>query len=59
MEKIHSVSIGNALIWGAVIIAAAVLLQGTEQAGMMIVILGGAAGVSISIVSSALRKEEQ
>lgn len=59
MKKIHSASIGNALIWGAVIIAAAVLLRGIEHAGMMIVILGGAAGVSISIVTSALRKEGQ
>lgn len=54
MKKQHSASIGNAVIWAAVIIASAVLLRGTEQAGMMVVILGGAAGVSISIVSSAL-----
>ena len=59
MKKIHSVSLGNAVIWGAVILAAAVLLRGTEHAGMMIVILGGAAGVSISIVSNALRKDSQ
>jgi hypothetical protein len=57
MSKIHSASIGNAVIWGAVIIAAAVLLRGTDQAGMMVVILGGAAGVSISIVSNALKKK--
>jgi hypothetical protein len=59
MKKIHSVSLGNAVIWGAVILAAAVLLRGTEYAGMMIVILGGAAGASISIVSNALRKNSQ
>jgi hypothetical protein len=57
MRNVHSASIGNALIWVALIIAAAVLLRGTEQAGMMIVILGGEAGVSISIVSNALKKK--
>jgi hypothetical protein len=57
MKNMHSASIGNAVIWAAVIIAAAVLLRGTEHAGMMVVILGGAAGVSITIVSNALRKD--
>lgn len=57
MKKIHSASIGNAVIWVAVIIAAAVILRGTEHAGMIVIILGGAAGVSISIVSNALRKD--
>lgn len=59
MKKIHPASLGNALIWAAVILASAVLLRGTEQAGMVVVILGGAAGVSISIVSSALKKSDQ
>lgn len=56
MRNVHSASIGNAVIWGAVIIASAVLLKGTEHAGMMVVILGGAAGISIIIVSIALSK---
>ncbi|NIM95602.1 MAG: hypothetical protein GTO18_18035 [Anaerolineales bacterium] len=55
MKKLHIVTIGNALIWGAAILGAAVLLRGTEHAGMMVVILGGAAGASIITVGNALR----
>lgn len=58
MRNLHIASIGNTAIWAAAIIAAAVLLRGTEQGGMVGVILGGAAGASISIVSNALRKKE-
>lgn len=57
MRRIHPVSLGNALIWAAVIIAVAVLLRGTEHAGMVVVILGGAAGASVLLVSGALRQE--
>jgi len=55
VKKIHPASIGNALIWAAAIIATAVILRGSEQAGIMVVILGGAAGASVLVVSSALR----
>jgi hypothetical protein len=51
MKKLDKVSVGNALIW-----ASAVILRGTQYATTMIVILGGAAGVSIIIVEGALRK---
>lgn len=54
MKKLHPASIGNALIWGA-----AILLRGSEQAGMVVLILGGAAGASVVIVGNALRKEGQ
>jgi hypothetical protein len=57
MRRIHPVSLGNALIWAAAIIAVAVLVRGTERAGTVVVILGGAAGASILLVSGALRKE--
>jgi hypothetical protein len=57
MKRIHPVSIGNALIWAAVIIAVAVILRGTEHAGITVVILGGAAGASIIIVGSGLRRD--
>lgn len=56
MKKIHSASLGNALIWAAVLLATAVLLQGTDKAGIVVVILAGAAGASIVIVGNALRK---
>ncbi|MFO7741797.1 MAG: hypothetical protein R6X31_05720 [Anaerolineae bacterium] len=57
MKKIHPASLGNALIWAAAIIATAVILRGTEHAGMLVVILGGAAGASSMIVANALRGE--
>jgi hypothetical protein len=57
MKRISPVSLGNALIWAAAIIAVAVLLRGTEQAGSVVVLLGGAAGASVILVSGALRKK--
>jgi hypothetical protein len=57
MKKLNSVSIGNALIWAAAILAAGVVLRGTQYATPMIVILGGAAGVSVIIVENALRRQ--
>jgi hypothetical protein len=57
MRRIDPVSLGNALIWAAAIIAVAVLVRGTEHAGMVVVILGGAAGASVLLVSGALGKE--
>jgi hypothetical protein len=50
------VSLGNALIWAAAILATAIILRWSGNEGMVIVILGGAAGASITIVSNALRK---
>ena len=57
MKRPQRVSITNALIWAAVILAVAVLLRGTEHAGMVVVVLSGAAGASITFVSKALRQE--
>lgn len=56
MKKNHYVSIGNAFIWAAAIIASAIILRGAEYSGMVVVILGGAAGASIILVGNALRK---
>jgi hypothetical protein len=56
MKKLNRVSVGNALIWAAAILASAVILRGTQYVTMMIVILGGAAGVSVIMVEGALRK---
>jgi hypothetical protein len=57
VKKLHSASIANAAIWAAAIIAAAVVLRGTQHAGPMVIILGGAAGASIILVGNALRKD--
>jgi hypothetical protein len=57
MKKIHPAALGNALIWVAVILAAALLLRGTEYAATLIAILGGGAGTSILVVGNALSTE--
>lgn len=56
MKKLHPASLGNALIWAAAILATAIILHWSGTETMVIVVLGGAAGASITIVSNALRK---
>ena len=56
MKRLHRASIGNAVIWAATIIGAAIVLRGTSHAGQVVVILGGAAGASVIIVGNALQK---
>ena len=55
MKKNRYVSIGNALIWAAAILAAAIVLRGTEHAGVIVTILGGAAGGSIILVDKVVQ----
>lgn len=56
MRSVKAVSLTNALIWGAAILALAVVLRGTEQAGSVVLILAGAVGASVVLVGTALRK---
>jgi hypothetical protein len=56
MKNVHPVSLGNALIWAAAILAVAIVLHWSENEGMVVVIMGGAAGASILLVSNAFRK---
>jgi hypothetical protein len=56
MKNKHYASIGNAFIWAAAIIATAMLTHGAEHSGIVVVILGGAAGSSIILVGNALRR---
>jgi hypothetical protein len=56
MKNINPVSLGNALIWAAAILAVAIVLHWSENEGMAVVILGGAAGASILLINGALRK---
>ena len=55
MKKNRHVSIGNAFLWAAAILAAAIILRGTEYAGVIVCILGGAAGGSIILVDKVVR----
>ena len=58
-RKTGKVTIAVAIIWAAVILATAVVLQGTGLMGKMIPILGGGAAGCIIVVSSCLRKSGQ
>lgn len=53
-SKISGAALGNALIWAAALLATAVLLRGSEQAGVVIVVLGGAAAGSVLLVGREL-----
>jgi hypothetical protein len=46
MKKANPVILANAIIWAAVIIASATVLQGTGYVGKMILILGGGAAAT-------------
>lgn len=56
MKELRIVSIANALVWAAAIIGTAIILRGTPQAGVVVIILGGAAGGSIIALEDALRR---
>jgi hypothetical protein len=56
MKRVHGASLANTFIWGAAIIAAAIVLRDVPQGGQVVIILGGAAGASMIIVSNALDK---
>ena len=57
MKNVNAVSLWNALIWAAAILAVAIINHWSGNEGMVVVILGGAAGASIILVSNAFRKE--
>jgi len=55
-RRTGKVTVAVAIIWAAVILATALVLQGTGLMGKMIPILGGGAAGCIIVVSSYLRK---
>jgi hypothetical protein len=56
MKALRNVSIANAVLWAAAIIATAFMLRGSSQGGLVVVVLGGAAGGSIITLDDALKK---
>jgi hypothetical protein len=56
MKNVHPASLGNALIWVVAILATVIVQHWSGNESMVVAILGGAAGASITIVSNALRK---
>jgi hypothetical protein len=57
MKNVNKISLGNAFIWTAAILAVAILNHWSGSEVIVLAVLGGAAGASITIVSNALRKE--
>lgn len=55
MNKVNPVSLGNALIWAVAILGTVIVLHWFDNESMVLAVLGGAAGASITIVSNALR----
>jgi hypothetical protein len=51
MKKEAAIILGNALIWGCVVIACSLALKGTGQFQEIQHILGGGAGASLLVVS--------
>jgi len=51
MTKVAAIILGNALIWGAVIIGSSLALKGTGQYQEIQHILSGGAGASLIVVS--------
>lgn len=45
------------MVWAAAILAVAIINHWSGSDGMIVVVLGGATGASITIVSNALRKK--
>lgn len=53
-KRIGAFIIGNAIVWGLVMIAISLTLRGTGLMGKVLPILGGGAGFSVVILSSLL-----
>ena len=53
-KRIGAFIIGNAIVWGLVIIATALVLRGTGLMSKLLPILGGGAGFSVVILSGFL-----
>ena len=55
-KVVRACILGNAIIWAGVILASAVVLQGTGHMGEMIPILGGGAARSVVVLGGGLSR---
>lgn len=53
-KRVGTFIIGNAIVWGVVMIAISLTLRGTGLMGKVLPILGGGAGFSVVILSAYL-----
>jgi hypothetical protein len=51
--------IGNAIVWGAVMVGIALILRGTGYMAKILPILGGGAGFSVVILGGMLTRENK
>ena len=54
MKKEPAIVIANAIVWGAVILATAHALRGTDLFGHVLPILGGGASASLMLVGTSV-----
>jgi hypothetical protein len=59
VNKEASIVIANAIIWGAVIVATASRLKGTDYFSDLLPILGGGAAASLLVVGMCAVKKKQ
>ncbi len=55
MKKIHGVTIGVAIVWAAVILAVAKVLQGIPQGKIVITLVGGGIAATLILLGSLRR----
>jgi hypothetical protein len=59
MSKGAAAVIGNAIIWGAVLVAVASTLKGTEYSEQVRLIIGGGAAASLLVVGGLLARKKK
>lgn len=57
-KSVNTYMIANAIVWGGVIVATALVLRGTGYMDELIPILGGGAGASIVILGPGLLRKK-
>ncbi|MBV7331580.1 hypothetical protein KFU94_25765 [Chloroflexi bacterium TSY] len=58
MNRMKLIVFAEMIIWAAVILASAVVLQDTEAFGQMLLILGGGAAGTLLVLSAGLRQTD-
>jgi hypothetical protein len=58
MTRRTALILANAIIWAAVLVAAAFVLQGTDYFARLLPILGGGAAASIVVVGGGISRLE-
>ena len=57
MKPLRAYLLGNAVVWGTVILACALVLRGTPLLSPVLFILGGGAVMSVLVLGAALGRK--